>query len=166
MAQLLKNLPAMQETWVRSLVWEDLLEKAMATHSSILAWRIPWTTVHGVTKSWTQLRDFHFHFPYAFYSSHVWMWELNQKEGWMPKNWCFQSVVLEKTLESPLDSKEIKPVNPKGNQSWIFTGRTDAEAEAPLVWPPDAKSRLNGKDTDAGKDWRQKEGMADNEMVT
>ena len=79
------------------------------------------------------------------------MWELNHKEGWAPKNWCFQIVVLEKTLESPLDSEEIKPVNPKGNQSWIFIGRTDAEAEAPIMWPPDAKSWLTGKSLMLGK---------------
>ena len=85
------------------------------------------------------------------------MWELDQKEGWVPKNWCFQIVVLEKNLESPLDSKKIQPVNLKGNQSWIFTGRTDAEAEAPILWPPDAKYWLTEKDPDAGKDWRQNE---------
>ena len=80
------------------------------------------------------------------------MWELDHKEDWMPKNWCFQIVVLEQTLESPLDSKEIKPVSPKGNQHWIFIRRTDAEAEAPILWPPDAMSQLIGKDPDAGKD--------------
>ena len=90
---------------------------------------------------------------YVFPSSHVWMWELDHKQGWALKNWCFQTVVLEKTLESPLDCKEIKPVNHKGNQSWIFTGRTDAEAEAWILWPRDVKSRLTGKDPDAGKDW-------------
>ena len=79
---------------------------------------------------------------YGFSSSHVWMWELDYKESWAPKNWCFWTVVLEKTLESPLDSKEIQPFNPKGNQSWIFTGRTDAEAETPILWPPDAKNWL------------------------
>ena len=79
---------------------------------------------------------------YDFSSSHVWKWELDPKETWAPKNWCFWSVMLEKTLESPLDSKEIKPVDPKGNQSWIFIGRTDAEAEAPILWPPDAKNWL------------------------
>ena len=90
------------------------------------------------------------------------MWELDHKEGWVSKNWCFWTVVLEKTLESPLDCK-IKPVNLK---PWIFTGRTDAEAEAPILWPPDAKSWLMGKDPDAGKDWRQEEkGMAVDEMV-
>ena len=94
---------------------------------------------------------------YGFSSSHVWVWKLNHKEGWVPKSWFFWIVVLEKTLESPLESKEIKPVNPKGSQSWILIGRTDAEAEAPTLWPPDAKSRLIGKDPDAGKDRRQKE---------
>ena len=94
------------------------------------------------------------------------MWELDQEEGWAPKNWCFWTVVLEKTLESPLDRKEIKPVTPKGNQSWIFIGRTDAEADVLIVWPPDVKSWLIGKDPDAEKDWRQKEkGVAEDEMV-
>ena len=102
---------------------------------------------------------------YGLSSSYVWMWELDHKEGWALKNWCFWTVVLEKTLESPLDSKEIKPVNSKGNQSWIFIGRTDAEAEAPILWPPDAKSRLTRKDPDAGKDWRQEEKGMTEEMV-
>ena len=88
---------------------------------------------------------------YGFSSSHVWMWELDHKEDWAPKNWCFWTVVLEKTLESPLDCKEIKPVNPKRHQPWIFIGRTDAEAEDPLLWPPDVKSWLIGKDPDAGR---------------
>ena len=85
------------------------------------------------------------------------MWELDYKESWAPKNWCFWTVVLEKTLESPLDCKEINPVNPKGNQSWILIGRTDAKAETPILWPPDAKSWLIWKDPDAGKHWGQKE---------
>ena len=104
---------------------------------------------------------------YGFFSSsHVPMGELDHKGGWAPKKWCFRTVVLEKTLESPLDSKEIKPVNPKGDQPWIFTGRTDAEAAAPILWPPDAKSWLFGKDPDAGKYWRQKEKReAEDEMV-
>ena len=85
------------------------------------------------------------------------MWELDQKENWALKNWCFWTVVLQKILESPSDCKEIQSVNPKGNQSWIFIGRTDAEAEAPILWPPDAKNWLTGKDPDAGKDWRQEE---------
>ena len=103
---------------------------------------------------------------YDFSSSHVWMWELNYKEGWALKNWCFWTVMLEKTFESPLDGKEIKSVNPKGNQSWIFIGRTDTEAEAPIHWPPEAKNWLIGKDPDAGKDWRQEEkGMTEDEMI-
>ena len=94
------------------------------------------------------------------------MWELEHKEGWVLNNWCFWTVVLEKTLESPLDSKEIHPVHPKGNQSWIFIGRTDAEAEAPILWPPDTKNWLLGKDPDDGKDWRWKEkGTTEDEMV-
>ena len=87
----------------------------------------------------------------------VWIWESDQKEGWMLKNWCFRIVVPEKTLESPLDSKEIKPVNPRGNKLWIFIGRTDAEVEALVHWPPDVKSQIIGKDPDAGKGWGQEE---------
>ena len=94
---------------------------------------------------------------YGFSSGHVWMWKLDYKESWVPKNWCFRIVVLEKTGESPLDCKEIKPANPKGNQLRIFIGRTDAKAEAPTLWPPDAKSWLIWKDPDAGKDWGQEE---------
>ena len=91
---------------------------------------------------------------YAFSSSHVWMWELDYKENWASKNWCFWTVLLEKTLESPLDCKEVQPIYPKGNLSWISIGRTDAEAETLILWPPDAKNRLLWKDSDAGKDWR------------
>ena len=94
------------------------------------------------------------------------MWELDRKESWVLKNWYFWTVVLEKTLESPLDSKEIKPVHPKGNQTWMFTGRTDTEVEAPVLLPPDVKRQLVGKDPDAGKDWRREEMRAtENEMV-
>ena len=97
---------------------------------------------------------------YCFFpSSHVQMWKLDHKEGWALKNWCFWTVVLEKTLESPLDCKETKPVNPKGNQPWIFTGRTDAEAETPIFWPPDMKSQLIGKDSDSGKDCGKRRGQ-------
>ena len=103
---------------------------------------------------------------YGFSSSHVGMWELDHKESWALKNLCFWTVVLEKTLESLLDCKEIQPVNPKGDQSWVFIGRTDVEAETPILWPPDAKTWLIGKDPDAGKDWRQEEkGAAEDEMV-
>ena len=91
---------------------------------------------------------------YGFSSSHVWMWDLDSKESWAPKNWCFWTVVLEKNLESPLDCKEIQPVHPKGNQSWIFIGRTVAKAEAAILWPPVVKSSLIGKSPDAGQDWR------------
>ena len=103
---------------------------------------------------------------YGFPSSHVWMCELNHKASWVLKKRCFQTVVLEKTLECSMECKEIKPVNPKGSQPWIFIGRTDAEAEAPIFWPPDAKSQLTEKDPDAGKDWRQEDkGTTEDEMV-
>ena len=92
-----------------------------------------------------------------FSSVHLWTWELDHKESWAPKNWCFWTVVLEKILDSPLDSKEIQPVHPKGDQSWVFVGRTDAEAETPILWPPHVKSWLTGKDPDAGRAWGQEE---------
>ena len=100
------------------------------------------------------------------FSSHVWVWELDHKEGWALKTCCFLTVVLEKTLKSPLDCKEIQLVNPNGNQAWIFIGRTDAEAVASIIWPSDAKNLLIEKDSDAGKGWRQGEkGMTEDEMV-
>ena len=103
---------------------------------------------------------------HGFSSSHVWMWELDYKQNWVPKNWCFWTVVLEKTLESPLDFKEIQPVNLKGNQSWIFIWRTDTAAETPILWPLDVKNWLIWKDPDAGKDWKWEEkGMTEDEMV-
>ena len=101
---------------------------------------------------WNQLSQ-----SYGFSSSHVWMWELDCKESWVLKNWYFWTMVLEKTVESPLDSKEMQPVHPKGNQSWIFIGRADAKAETPVLWPPDGKNWLIGKDPNAGKDWRWEE---------
>ena len=102
----------------------------------------------------------------VFPSGHVWMWELDYKESWPPKNWCFWTVVLAKTLESPLDCKEIQPVHPKGDQSWVFIGRTDVEAKTPILWPPHAKSWLIGKDPNAGRDWDQEEkGMTEDEMA-
>ena len=124
------------------------------------------TTPESILKS----RDFANKHPSSqscgFSSSHVWMWELDYKESWAPKNWCFWTVVLEKTLQSPLDSTEIQLVHPKGNQSWIFIGRTDGEAEALILWPPDVKNWLIWKDPDAGKDWRQEEnGTTEDEMV-
>ena len=103
---------------------------------------------------------------YDFSGSHVLMWELDYKECWVPENWCFWTVMLEKTLESPLNCKEIQPVLPKGNQSWVFIGRTSVEAETPVFWPPDGKSWLIWKDPDVGRDWRQEEkGTTEDEMV-
>ena len=103
---------------------------------------------------------------YGFSSGHVWMWKLDYKESWAPKNWCFWTVVLEKTLESPLDCKEIQLVHPRRDQSWVFIGRTDIETETPILWPPNAKSWLIRKDPDAGEDWGQEEkGTMEDEMV-
>ena len=102
----------------------------------------------------------------VFFSSHVWMWDLYYKEGWVPKNWCFWTVALEKAIEGPLDSKQIKPVNPKEDQPWIFNGRADVEVVAPILWPLDVMSRLIGKNLSAGKDWRQEEeGITEDKMV-
>ena len=103
---------------------------------------------------------------YGFSSSRVWMWELDGEESWAPKNWCFWTVVLEKTLESPLDFKKIQPVHPKGNQPWVFIGRSDVEAETPILWPPDEKNWLVRKNPNAGKDWGQEEkGMTEDEIA-
>ena len=103
---------------------------------------------------------------YGFSSSLIWMWELDYKESWAPKNWCFWTVVLEKTLMNPLDCKQIQLVNPKDDQSWVFIGRSDIEAETPILWPPDVKSWLIWKDRVAGKDWRQeKKRMTQDEMI-
>ena len=126
----------------------------MATHSSILAWRIPGTEepggLHSMDKE-SDTTEWHTHtfankglynWSCRFFSSYVQMWELDHEEVWVPKNWCFQTVLMEKTLKSPLNCKEIKPVNPKGNQLLIRIGRTDSEAETPVFWPPDVKSRL------------------------
>ena len=128
----------------------NLLE--MQILGSFSRWSSLWNLWFKKPSSW-----FWYSQSYGFSCSHVQMWELDHKEGWTPKNWCFWTVVLEKTLESPLDNKEIKIVNTKGNQPWIFIGRTDAEAEAPILWPPDGKNWLIGKDPDTGKDWKQKE---------
>ena len=128
--------------------------KVMTTLDSIFKSRdiTLWTKVHLV--------------KYGFSSGHVWIWELDYKESWTLKNWCFWTVVLEKTLESPVDCKEIQPVHPKGDQSWVFIGRTDAEAETPILWPPDVKSWLVWKDPEAQKDWRQREkGTTEGELA-
>ena len=102
---------------------------------------------------------------YGFSSSHIWMWELDHKVGWGPKNWCFWIVVLEKTLETPSDCKEIKPVNFRGNKSWIFIERIDDEVQASIIWPPNVKSQLVGKGPDAGREWGQNEKTSEDEMV-
>ena len=102
---------------------------------------------------------------YRFSCGHVWMWQLDCEESWAPKNWCFWTVVLEKTLESPLDCKAIQPVHSKGDQSWLFFGRNDAKAETPVLWPPHAKSWLTGKDSDAGRDWGQEKGTTEDETA-
>ena len=103
---------------------------------------------------------------YGFSSGHVWRLELDSEESWAPKNWCFWTVVLEKTLESPLDCKEIQPVHPEGDKSWVFIGRNDVEAETPILWLSHAKSWLIGKDPNAGMDWGQEEkGMTEDEMA-
>ena len=131
----------------------------------------PWKKSYDKPRQCTKKQRHHFankgpySQSYGFSSSRVQMWELDHKEGRVTKIWCFQSVMLEKTLESPLDCIKVKPVNPKGNKSWIFIGRTDAKAEAPVLWPSDVKSQLR-KDHDAGKGWRQEEkGITENEMV-
>ena len=132
----------------------------------------PWKESYGKPRQSFKTQRHHFankcpySQSYGFSSSHVWMWELDCKESWAPRNWCFWTVVLEKTLESPLDCKEIEPVNPKGDQSWVFIGRTDVIAETLILWPPHAKNWLIGKDSDAGRDWRQEEkGMTEDEMA-
>ena len=147
----------------------ETLEKTKLTYGkrSILmfAWGWEWRghslgrNTRALWRHWNVL-------PLDFSSSHVWIWELDCKESWASKNWCFWTMVLEKTLKSPLDCKEMQPVHPKGNKSWIFIGRTDAEAETPILWPLDAKKWLIGKDCDAGKEWRQEDkGTTKDEMV-
>ena len=133
-------------------------ESSLGIKKMLAPWKKAMTNLDSVLKSKdiTLLTKVHIVKAMVFSSSHVWMWELDHKEGWAPKNWCLWIVVLGKTVESPLEDKEIKRVNSEGNHPWIFIGRTDAEAETPMFWPPNAKSQLIGKDSDAGKDWRQK----------
>ena len=158
-AQMVKNLPAMQESWVWSLCGKGLLEKGMATHSSILAWKIPGTEEPDGLQSvgsqrWTWLSDFCYiakWFSYTYLCVYIYI--DTHTHTHTPKNWCFWTVVLEKTLESPLDCKEIQPAHPKGDQSWVFIGRTDVEAETPIFWLPDAKSWLIWKYPVAWRDW-------------
>ena len=153
-------------SWAPKSLWVVWL---LPRDSKMLA---PWKRNYDKPRQHTRKQSHHFadkglySQSYGFSSSHVRMWDLDHKESWAPKNWCFWTVVLEKTLESPLDCKEIQPVHPRGNQSWIFIGRTDAEAKTPILWPPDVKNWLIGKDPDAGKDWRQEEkGITEDEMV-
>ena len=121
-------------------------------------WKKSYNQVRQLVKSRDIILPIKVHLvSYGFSSSHVWMWKLYHKESWALNHWCFWILVLEKTLENPLDCKEIKPVHPKGNCFWIFIGRTDAEAEIPLLWPPDVKKWLIWKDPDEGKDWRPEE---------
>ena len=143
----------MTQTEEKKAIWREEEEKAKEEEAEIRV-------------MWLQSDKGPFSQSFDFSSSRVWIWELDHKESWAPKNWCFWTVVLEKTLESSLDGKEIKLVHPKGNQSWIFIGRTNAEAETPILWPPHVKSWLIGKDPDLGEDWRQEEkGMIENKMV-
>ena len=176
-------------SWYPKIMTQLLSSEALKQNPQVSCWAwIKKPASQQVKVSWLSLGDVHSKYSYRTTkfsliqkqmhtemqyfccrnrdgSGHVWMWELDHKEGWTLKNWCFW-VVLKKTLESPLDCKEIKPVNYKGNQSWIFIGRTDAKAEAPILWPLDGKSQHVGKDFDAGKDWRQEEkGTTEDEMV-
>ena len=156
--------------------WQTLFSwapKWLLTVTEAMKWKdAPWKKSYDKTRQHIKKQGHHFankgpsSQSYGFSSSHVQIWELNYKESWTPKNWCFWTLVLEKTLESPLDCKEIKPVDPEGNQPWIFIGRIDAESEAPTLWSFDLKSWLIGKDPDSGKDWRQEEkGATEDEMV-
>ena len=143
-------------SWAPELLWTVTAPMKLKTLA-------PWKKSYDKPRQCFKKQTHHFvdkdlyNQSYDFSNSHVWIWEFNHKEGWALKNWCFWTLMLEKALESPLDSKEIKPVTPKRNQAQIFTGRTDAEAEAPIFWPYDVKSQLTGKDPDAGKNWGQEE---------
>ena len=168
----------MANRWGKVLTVTDIYFLGLQNHcrlwlqpcnSKMLA---PWKKSYGKPRQCTKKQRHHiadkdpYSQSYYFSSSHVWKWELDHKESWAPKNWCFQTVMLEKTLEHPLDSKEIKPAHPKGHPAWILIGRIDAEAEAPILWPPDAKSWLIGKNLDARKEWRQEEkGVTEDEIV-
>ena len=144
--------------WQTSFSWAPKLLPPVTVAMKLKKMFVPWKESYNKSRQHIKKQRHHFankglsSQSYGFSSSHVWMWELDHKEGWVLKIWCFQFVVLEKTLESCLDCKDFKPVNTKGNQPWIFIGRTNAAAEAPIFWPPDAKSQLTGKDPDAGKD--------------
>ena len=164
----------MGEIWTQCLTLFSWALKSPRTETALMKFKDTCSWEENYTKPRQCIRKQRHHFvdkgpytqSYSFSSSHVWMLELDHKEGWALKNWCFWTVVLEKTHESPLDSKEIKPVTPKGNQLWIFTGRTDIEAKDPIFWPPDVKHQLIGKHIDVGKYWRQEgKGTTEDEMV-
>ena len=131
----------------------------------------PWKKSYDLPRQHIKKQRYYFfikgpsNLSYGFSSCPLWLLKLDWKESWAPKNWCFWTVLLEKTLESPLDCKMIQPVNPKRNQSWMFIGRTDAEAETPILWPPDVKNWLIGRDIHARKDWSWEKGMTEDEMV-
>ena len=177
---MVKCVPTMRKTWVQSLVQEYLLEKEMATHSSVLAWKIPWTEEPSRLQSMGLQRVGHdwatslfilptkvclvkaMLFPIVMYGCESWI----IKKAEHRRIDAITTVVLEKTLENPLGCKEIQPVNLKGNQSWIFIGRTDVEAETPILWPPNTKYWLIWRYPDARKDWRREEkGTTEDEMV-
>ena len=157
----------MAKRWETWKMWATLFSwapKSLQMMTIAMELKDPWkkaiTKTHYFANKGPSSQSYHFS------SSHVWMWELDYKESWAPKNWCFWTVVLDKTPESPLGCKEIKPFIYKENPYWIFIGRTNAEAETPIFWPPDAKSWLTGKDPDAGKDWRWEEkGRTEDETV-
>ena len=165
----------MEKKWKQSQTLFSWAPKSLWTVTAAMKWKdfAPWEKSYDKPRQLTKNQRHHFankcpsSQSYGFYTSCVWltMWELDHKESWEPKNWCFWTVVLENTLESHLDCKEIQPVHPKGDQSWVFTGRTDAEAETPVLWPPDVKSWYIRKDPDAGKDWGQGEKGTEDEMV-
>ena len=159
---MVKRLPACGRpgfnSWVGKIPWR---RKWQSTPALLPGKLHGWRRLIGYSLWGRKVLDtterLHFHF--------VWVWELDYKESWLLQNWCFCTMVLEKTLESHLDCKEIQPVHPKGDQSWVFIGRTDVEAETPILWPPDEENWLIGKDPDAGKNWRQEKGITEDEMV-
>ena len=167
--EFLPKIVKQWEQWVTLFSWAPKLLWMMTTAKKLkhfLLGRKVMTNLNSSLKSRTFVNKGPYSQSYGFSSSHVWMWELDHKEGRELNNWCFQNVVPEKTLENPLECKEIKPVSLKGNQSWILIERTHAEAETPILWPPDAKSWLTGKYLDAGIDWRQqKKRVREDEMV-
>ena len=152
--------------------WQTIFLGSKITADIKLKTLTPWKESYDQPRQYIQKQRHYFanrgpsSQSYGFSSGHVWMWGLDHKESWAPKNWCFWTVVLEKTLESPLDCKDIQPVHSKGDQPWVFIGRTDAKAETPILWPPYVKSWLIGKDPDVGRDCRQEEkGMTEDEMA-